>query len=84
MFGLLTAERADEAIIVTTGKFTRDAQAFAAGKPLRLIDGPQLLALVQSVQGGTLARGAATDSPVPFGSPPNASPSPRNSTLPNT
>lgn len=50
MFGLMTAERADEAIIVTSGKFTRDAQTFAAGKPIRLIDGPQLLALVQSVQ----------------------------------
>jgi restriction system protein len=50
MFGLMTAEKADEAIIVTTGKFTRDAQDFAAGKPIRLVDGPQLLALVQSVQ----------------------------------
>jgi restriction system protein len=50
MFGLMTAEKADEAIIVISGKFTREAQAFAAGKPIRLIDGPELLALVQSVQ----------------------------------
>lgn len=50
MFGVLTAEKADEAIIVTTGNFTRDAAEFAAGKPLRLIDGPQLLELVRSVQ----------------------------------
>jgi len=50
MFGLLTAEKADEAIIVTSGSFTRDAQSFAEGKPIRLVDGPQLLALVQSVQ----------------------------------
>ena len=50
MFGLMTAVKAAEAIIVTTGKFTRDAQEFAAGKPIRLIDGPQLLTLVQSVQ----------------------------------
>ena len=50
MFGLLTAEKADEAIIVTSGNFTRDAQSFAEGKPIRLVDGPQLLALVQSVQ----------------------------------
>jgi len=72
MFGLMTAEHADEAIIVTSGKFTRDAQDFAAGKPIRLIDGPQLLALVQSVQsgqGGTdgpKARSAATV-PAPAG-----------------
>jgi restriction system protein len=50
MFGLMTAERAGQAIIVTTGNFTRDARDFAAGKPIRLVDGPQLLALVQSVQ----------------------------------
>ena len=50
MYGLMTAEKADEAIIVITGKFTRDAQEFATGKPIRLMDGPQLLDLVQSVQ----------------------------------
>ena len=50
MFGLMTAEHAAETIIVTSGKFTRDAQEFAAGKPIRLIDGQELLALVQSVQ----------------------------------
>jgi len=50
MSGLMTAEKADQAIIVTTGNFTRDARDFAAGKPIQLVDGPQLLALVQSVQ----------------------------------
>jgi restriction system protein len=50
MFDLLTAEKADEAIIVTSGNFTREAQSFAEGKPIRVVDGPQLLALVQSVQ----------------------------------
>lgn len=50
MFGLMTAEHADQAVIVTTGSFTRDARDFAAGKPIRLIDGPPLLALVESVQ----------------------------------
>ncbi|MEO8426252.1 MAG: restriction endonuclease, partial [Verrucomicrobiota bacterium] len=50
MFGLLTSERADEAIIATSGNFTREAQSFAEGKTIRLLDGPQLLALVQSVQ----------------------------------
>jgi restriction system protein len=50
MFGLMTAERADEIIIVTSGKFTRDAIQFAEGKPIRLINGQSLLVLVQSVQ----------------------------------
>jgi len=64
MFGLMTAEQAAEVIIVTTGKFTRDAQEFAAGKPIQLIDGPQLLALVQSVQSNT------GTPPVTSGAPP--------------
>ena len=50
MFGLMTAERAAETIIVTTGKFTRDARDFAASKPIQLIDGPHLLTLIRSVQ----------------------------------
>jgi restriction system protein len=50
MFGLMTAEKADETIIVTTGHFTQDAKDFAAGKTIRLIDGPQLLAMVKSAQ----------------------------------
>lgn len=53
MFGLMTAENADEAVIVTTGRFTAEAQSFASGKPIQLIDGPQLLSLVQSVQATT-------------------------------
>ena len=31
MFGLLTAEKADKAIIVTSGDFTREARSFAEG-----------------------------------------------------
>jgi restriction system protein len=58
MFGLMTAEQADEAIIIVTGKFTRDAWEFAADKPIRLIDGPRLLALVQSVQTSSSAPSA--------------------------
>lgn len=54
MFGLMTAEKADEAIIVTSGRFTPEAQRFADGKPIRLIDGPELLALVQTVQSKTV------------------------------
>ncbi|MGO8835995.1 MAG: restriction endonuclease [Limisphaerales bacterium] len=72
MFGLLTAEQADEAIIVTSGSFTRDAQSFAEGKPIRLVDGPQLLALVQSVQTQSaateLGRSAAPSGAVGAGS----------------
>ena len=67
MFGLMTAEQAYETIIVTTGKFTRDAQDFAAGKPIRLIDGPHLLTLIQTVQTNPLASDAATVNAAPSG-----------------
>ena len=49
-FGILTDQGADECIVVTSGSFTSEAVAFARGKPMRLIDGPQLLALVKAVQ----------------------------------
>ena len=48
----MTAEHADEAIIVTSGKFTAEAESFAQGKPIQLVDGPRLLQLIKLVQSG--------------------------------
>lgn len=59
-FGLLTHHRAAAVIIVTTGDFTPEAKTFAAGKPIDLIAGPELLALVQSVQRESLSGTAPT------------------------
>jgi hypothetical protein len=39
MFGILNSERVSEAHIVTSGRFTDDAIAFAKGKPIELING---------------------------------------------
>ena len=50
MWGLVSHYRADRAKIVCVGRFTRDAAEFAAGKPIDLITGEQLLDLVQRVQ----------------------------------
>ncbi len=49
-FGLLTHHNAHKVIVVTSGRFTREAVSFAEGKPIELVDGPALLTLVQSVQ----------------------------------
>jgi restriction system protein len=49
-FGLLSHHKADQAIVITSGRFTRDAIAFAEGKPIELIDGPKLIELVKAVQ----------------------------------
>jgi restriction system protein len=50
MFGLLNHHNASAVILVSTGDYTADARRFAMGKPIELINGEQLLAMVQSVQ----------------------------------
>ena len=39
LYGAMTAEQADEAILASSGQYTADARAFADGKPIRLVDG---------------------------------------------
>jgi len=70
MFGIMTAESADEAIIVTSGRFTDEARAFARGKPIHLVDGPNLLELVTSVQAGRENVSKAEPEPAPAPVPP--------------
>jgi hypothetical protein len=43
------ADHAAEGYLVTTGTFTQPARDWAASRPLRLIDGPQLLAWTEDV-----------------------------------
>ena len=50
LFGVMVAEKADRAIFVTTGTYTSEALAFAAAKPLELVDGAALAELVEGVQ----------------------------------
>jgi restriction system protein len=50
MYGIMTAENAASVIVVTSGSFTKDARKFAAGKPIKLIDGPNLVSLISGVQ----------------------------------
>ena len=57
LYGAMAAEGATAGIVVTVGRYTADAAAFARGKRLTLVDGDALLALVRSAQG---ADGAAS------------------------
>jgi restriction system protein len=50
LYGVLTAERADRAIFVTSGVYTQEARNFAAGKPLELIDGERLCKMIAPVR----------------------------------
>jgi restriction system protein len=71
MFGIMTAEQADEAIIVTSGKFTGEAESFAQGKSIQLVDGPRLLDLVKQVQD----RAPVSNTPMTVITKPDAPPS---------
>jgi restriction system protein len=61
LLGVMTAKHAASGILITSGIFTQEAKNFAAGKPIDLVDGPQLLRLIGNVQkpGTTLARSAS-------------------------
>lgn len=50
LFGVITAESANRGVLVTSGTFTNDAKAFAAGKPITLVDGAILAQFVRAVQ----------------------------------
>lgn len=50
IFGVMTAQHAQGAVIITSGLFTQEAKNFAHGKPIDLIEGQQLADLVGSVQ----------------------------------
>ena len=58
VYGVLSAENAHQAFIVCSGDFTPDARQFAAGKPIRLIDGNALDAMIHD-----LGQPAAKESP---------------------
>lgn len=47
LFGVMTAEGAAGAILVTSGDFTAETRKFAEGKPLELVDGKELARLLQ-------------------------------------
>lgn len=50
MYGLLAHHGADAIKIVAVGDFTPDAQRFVQGKPIELVHGEALLAMVREVQ----------------------------------
>lgn len=50
MYGLMVDQKAQEVRIVTSGRFTQDARAFAQGKPIELVEGDQLEQMIRQVQ----------------------------------
>lgn len=50
LWGVVADERADGAVFMTSGSYTADALAFAAGKRYELVDGPHLKAMIAAVK----------------------------------
>jgi len=50
LYSVMIDRKAQGAIVVASGIFTQEAQDFAKGKPIDLIGGQQLVALIHSVQ----------------------------------
>jgi restriction system protein len=46
LYGTLQNEGANRGILLTTSKFGRDSYEFAQGKPIALVDGPNLLSML--------------------------------------
>jgi len=64
MYGVKVAERSDRVILVSSGAYTPDAVAFARGKPIELVDGKALVALIREVKGASQAVAVVPSCPV--------------------
>lgn len=56
LFGVMAAEGAAAALVVTSGGFTAEAMEFARGKPLTLVDGVLLAQLLQGAEVAPVAQ----------------------------
>jgi restriction system protein len=66
LYGVMAAQGAAGGFVITSGSFTSDAQDFAAGRNLKLIDGPKLLGLIQQ---GRQAAGERSSVAAPISPP---------------
>lgn len=71
LYGVMAAKGATGGFVVTSGRFTDEATSFAAGRNVKLVDGPKLLGLIRQAQAG---RGVDTE--------PSFAPSVWSSTVP--
>ncbi|MCP5164614.1 MAG: restriction endonuclease [Pseudomonadales bacterium] len=50
MYGVMASEVAASVSVITSGRFTKDAVSFAAGKPIDLVDGTRLASLIRDIK----------------------------------
>ena len=59
IYGVMTAEKADRAVFITSGVYTKEALEFARDKPLDMVDGAQLATILKRFQPSREAGAAA-------------------------
>lgn len=63
LYGVMAAHGAAGGFVMTSGRFTQEATAFAYGRNIRLIDGPALMQLLREARGE--ASSSLSDAPLP-------------------
>lgn len=63
LYGVMAARGAATGIVVTSGQFTAEAQAFAYGRNVRLIDGPALEGLIRPARSQASQRPTRSQGP---------------------
>ncbi|MNK80279.1 Restriction endonuclease [compost metagenome] len=67
LYGVMAAHGAAGGFVVTSGRFTQEATAFANGRNIRLIDGAALMQLLREARSKTEASPSLSDAPVLHG-----------------
>lgn len=63
LYGVMAAEGSSGGFVVTAGQFTPDAQGFATGRNIKLVDGKRLYGLIQQARASRGASAPAAASP---------------------
>lgn len=69
LYGVMAAKGATGGFVVTSGRFTDDAIAFADGRNVQLVDGTKLFALIKQVKQSQATKRPSTAEPVPVREP---------------
>ena len=64
LYGVMAAKGAAGGFVVTSGRFTGDAKAFADGRNVQLVDGPKLFAMIKQAKQSQAAKQPATGAPL--------------------
>ena len=68
LYGVMAAKGAAGGYVVTSGRFTEDAKAFAEGRNLQLLDGEKLFAMIKQAQRSVASRGGKGGQSTPLAS----------------